>query len=160
MRSLSDDVSTRATIAPDRSALKGQRIAVLDYGDARIGVAVCDELHIVVSTRAAINNAPDTVWKELVARLHDDRINVVFVGVPWLDDGRTTPIIDRILDFIKELKTRLDMPIYTIDESFSTKKAFDVMRATGMKKQQRQTKGKKDEVSAAVMLRDYIEGTL
>ncbi len=145
---------------PDRQTLAGQRIAVLDYGDARIGVAVCDEMHIVVSTRPAIDNVVATVWDELLRRLHDDRISVVMVGVPWLDDGRTTPIIERITVFIEELKKRVDLPIYEIDESFSTKKAFEVMRTSGMRKHQRQAKGKKDEVSAAVLLRDYLEGTL
>jgi len=145
---------------PAKQELMGQRIAVLDYGDARIGVAVCDEMHIVVSTRSAINNVPATVWDELLRRLHDDRINVVMVGVPWLDDGRKTLIIERIEVFVEELKQRTELPVYEIDESFSTKRAFDVMRASGMRKQQRQAKGKKDEVSAAVLLRDYIEGTL
>ena len=145
---------------PERLTLAGQRIAVLDYGDARIGVAVCDEMHIVVSTRPAIDNVSATVWDELLRRLHDDRINVVMVGVPWLDDGRTSPIIDRIVGFIEELKKRVDMPVYDIDESFSTRRAFEVMRGLGMRRQQRQAKGKKDEVSAAVLLRDYLEGTL
>lgn len=145
---------------PIRQDLAGLRIAVLDYGEARIGVAVCDEMHIVVSTRPAIGNVAVSVWADLLERLHDDRINVVMVGVPWLDDGRTSPIIERILDFIEELKKRIDLPIHELDESFSTKRAFEVMRESGMKKHQRQAKGKKDEVSAAVMLRDYLEGTL
>lgn len=147
-------------MTPDRNTLAGKRIAVLDYGDARIGVAVCDEMHIVVATRPVITNVAETVWLDLQKRLHDDRIDVVLVGVPWLDDGRQTPIITRILSFVEELETRVGMPVYTIDESFSTKKAFDVMRTSGMKKNQRETKGKKDEVAAAVMLRDYLEGTL
>lgn len=147
-------------MTPSRTSLAGKRIAVLDYGDARIGVAVCDEMHIVVSTRPVVANTPATVWDELLQRLHDDRINVVLVGVPWLDDGRITPIIERIRAFILQLRERTSMPVYEIDESFSTRKAFDVMRTSGMKKQARQTKGKKDEVSAAVMLRDFLEGTL
>ena len=40
----------------DRNLLEGRRIAALDVGMARIGVAVCDEMHIVVSTRPVILN--------------------------------------------------------------------------------------------------------
>ncbi|MDZ4746350.1 MAG: Holliday junction resolvase RuvX [bacterium] len=145
---------------PDRQALIGKRIAVLDYGDARIGVAVCDEMHIVVSTRPAIENRQDTVWDELEKRLHDDRVDVVMVGVPWLEDGRITPIIERIGVFVEEFKKRIPISVYEIDESFSTKRAFEVMRSSGMRKQQRHAKGKKDEVAAAVLLRDFLEGTL
>ena len=110
--------------------IRGKRLLALDYGDARIGVAVCDELHIVVSTRPVINNDA-TMWDVLLRRLADDRIDVVIVGVPRKLDDTSSPIIERILSFIDELKQRTDHPVYDVDEAFSTQRArelYDLQR--------------------------------
>jgi len=134
----------------------GKRIAALDYGEARIGMAICDELHIVVSTRPFIPNGPD-VLQTVQSRLADDRIDVVVVGVPILHDDRTTPIIESIRHFIDRLRVYVDIPVVEADEAFSTKSALALLRSSGARRSARTAKGRKDEVAAAVILRDFLE---
>lgn len=140
-------------------AIRGKRLLALDYGDARIGVAVCDELHIVVSTRPVINNDA-TMWDVLLRRLADDRIDVVIVGVPRKLDDTSSPIIERILAFINELKQRTDRPVYDVDEAFSTQRARELMISSGTSKKRRSAKGTKDQVAAAIILQDLLNETL
>ena len=128
----------------------------LDFGKARIGVAVCDEMHIVVSTRPVITN-DETVWEQLQERVFRDQIQIVAVGVPRRVDDQTTEIIADIERFIEELRQRIGLPVIEVDEAFSTQRAFDVMRSTGMRKKKRSTKGTKDQLAAAVILQDLID---
>ena len=137
-------------------SLRGKRIMALDYGDARIGVAICDELQIVVSTRPVILN-DDAVWTTIERRIQDDRINMIVVGVPRRHDDTSSPIIERCEQFIVHLRGRTGIDVVEMDEAFSTQRARDIMRSSGMSKKRRQQKGVKDQVAAAVILRDFIE---
>lgn len=132
------------------------RIAALDYGLSRIGMAVCDEFHITVNTRPVINN-DSTLWDVLLTQLDKDRIDVVVVGVPRKLDDSQTPIIEAILAFIEQLRQRTTRQVVESDESFSTSRAREIMHATGMKKKRREKKGTKDAFAAAVILRDFLE---
>ena len=139
----------------DRNLLVGKRIAALDVGMARIGVAVCDERHIVVSTRPVVNQDAD-VWTNLNRRFTEDRIDLVLVGIPELHDERETEIIRQIRTFIDELKSRVALPVYEVDEAFSTQKALHMMKAVGTSKKRRSTKGTKDQMAAAIILQDVL----
>lgn len=136
--------------------IRGKRLAALDYGEARIGVAVCDEMHIVVSTRPVINNDA-TMWDVLMRRLQDDRIEVVLVGVPRKHDDTSTPIIESIERFITALRERTDRPVVEVDEAFSTQRAREQMLRAGTSKKRRSTKGTKDQIAAAIILQDVID---
>lgn len=138
------------------SVIRGKRLAALDYGEARIGVAVCDEMHIVVSTRPVINNDA-TMWDVLMRRLQDDRIEVVLVGVPRKHDDTSTPIIESIERFITALRERTDRPVVEVDEAFSTQRAREQMLRAGTSKKRRSTKGTKDQIAAAIILQDVID---
>jgi len=141
----------------DLTTLRGKRLAAFDYGMARIGVAVCDEFHIVVSTRPVIVNDAATIWGAIQDRLTADRIDVLLIGVPRRHDDQKTEIIEKIEAFIEELRTRIAIPVMAVDEAFSTKRARELMLVTGMKKKRRQTKGTKDVVAAAIILQDFLK---
>ncbi len=139
-----------------RIDIVGKRIMALDYGRARIGVAVCDPLHIVISTRPVIENrgSAETVVAERIAA---ERADIVLVGVPLLHDGRVTDIIAEIQAFVVRLRATVAVPVIEVDEAFTTAAARGIMLASGMSKKRRATKGRKDVVAAAVMLRDFLE---
>jgi len=50
-----------------------------------------------------------------------------------------------------------DMPIYMVDERFTSKMAFQVMIDGGLKKKDRQNKATIDKVSAAIILQSFME---
>jgi putative Holliday junction resolvase len=140
----------------DLRTLHGKRLCALDVGTKRIGVAVCDEMHILVSTRPVIAN-DDHVLETLRRRLADDRIEALVIGVPRLHDDRTTPIIAFIEAFVTKVRAEVSIPVFEADEAFSTQEARALMISGGTKKKKRQTKGVKDQMAAAVILRDVIE---
>lgn len=137
-------------------SLRGKRLCALDVGLKRIGVAVCDEMHIVISTRPVIENTPLAI-DELRERCRVDRIDVLIIGVPRHHDERITPIIEAIQHFIERVRLDLRLPVLEADEAFSTKEARSIMISSGVKKKKRQAKGVKDQMAAAVILRDVLE---
>ena len=136
--------------------IRGKRLMALDYGQSRTGVAVCDQMHIVVSSRPVLATDEHLI-ANLLRQADSDRIDVIIVGVPEHHDGRVTPIIEAIYEFVAALTASTDLMIVTADEAFSTKDARAIMVSAGMKKKKRQTKGVKDQVAAAVILQRVLD---
>lgn len=137
--------------------LKGKRIAALDYGTKRIGLAVTDELHITISPRDILLADAPELWDNLRKFVERERLGALVVGIPIREDGTKTAIVRRIEKFILKLRTEIAIPVIEYDESFSTQTAFQTMIAGGMKRKQRAQKGMKDKIAAAVILRDFME---
>ena len=144
---------------PDPQALRGRRIGALDFGDARIGFAVCDPMHITCNPRGVFANDAGVIDAIRTAAEREELAALV-VGRPFSSDGRTAPIEERIEEFVKHLREELPIPVIIFDESFSTRRAFDAMRAGGARRKKLRQKGRKDEVAAAVILRDFLDEVL
>lgn len=140
----------------ERESLRGRRLMALDFGLKRIGVAVCDELHIIVSTRPVIENTPE-VLDEVQRRVAQERTEALLIGVPRLHDDRSTPIIEAALAFISNVSEHVSIPVLEVDEAYSTQEARQRMIRSGMKKKQRQKRGVKDQFAAAVILDGVLE---
>ena len=131
------------------------RILAIDYGMKRTGIAVTDELQIIASglttipSETAIGFLRDYFSKENVAK--------VLIGEPKQMNGlpsESAPIIEKfVVDFIKNFP---EMTLVRVDERFTSKMAFQSMIDSGLKKKQRQNKALIDEISATIMLQDYL----
>lgn len=131
------------------------RILAIDYGLKRTGIAVTDEMQIIASglttvdSPKAIDFLKDYFTKEKVER--------VLIGEPKQMNGlpsQSAPIIE---NFITKFTSQFpDMQLERVDERFTSKMAFQTMIDSGLKKKQRQDKGLIDEISATIMLQDYL----
>ncbi len=138
-----------------RSFIKGKRIAGIDYGLKRVGFAVCDELHITTSPRKFYIN-DDTFLSKLINDLKFENACACVVGVPITYDGNKTKFQEIIESFIEELKLKSHLPVFTYDESYSSKQAVGKMVESGKRKTARSRKGETDKVAAALILRDFL----
>lgn len=131
------------------------RILAIDYGIKRTGIAVTDEMQIIASGLATVasNNAIDF----LKTYFSSEPVVKVLIGEPKQMDGtpsESTPVIEK---FVSQFKTAFpEMETVRVDERFTSKMAFQSMLDSGLKKKQRQDKGLIDEISATIMLRDYL----
>ena len=131
------------------------RILAIDFGQKRTGIAVTDELQIIASglttipSETAIAFLKDYFSKENVAK--------VLIGEPKQMNGQpseSAPIIEK---FVAQFQKNFpDMKIERADERFTSKMAFQSMIDSGLNKKQRQNKGLIDEISATIMLQDYL----
>lgn len=139
--------------------IKGLRLGALDYGGKRIGFAVCDELHIVISTRGIFHNSP-RVFDEITTALKKENIGFLVIGFPLFIADEKKGIHKKIREFAKKLYETSGMKIVFFDESNTTKQAFGTMNEVSMKRKDREKSGKRDEIAAAIILQEFLESVL
>ncbi len=136
--------------------LNGKRIASIDFGFKRLGVAICDELHISITPYRVFDYSSPSFWVDFINFLKNEKISALVVGYPYRKENIETEVIKGINDFILNLEKKIEIPIFRFDESFSTKRAEKIMFELGKKKKDRKRKENKDLISAAVILQDFI----
>lgn len=132
------------------------RILALDYGEKRTGIAVTDELRIIASGLTTVDT------KELIpfltGYLNDELVDILVVGEPKQMNNQPSESEAHIGPFLKQLSERFpDLNVVRQDERFTSKMAFQSMLDGGMKKKQRRNKELIDEISATIILQDYLK---
>lgn len=131
------------------------RIIAIDYGLKRTGIAVTDEMQIIASGLTTVDSA--SVISFLKKYFIDEKVEKVLIGEPKQMNGlpsESAPIIEK---FIVEFKQHFpQMELIRVDERFTSKMAFQTMIDSGLKKKQRQNKALIDEISATILLQDYL----
>lgn len=132
------------------------RILAIDYGQKRVGLAVTDPLQIIATALGTVH------VKDIFAYLKDyvqkEDVESFVVGEP-LQLNNTPSESARFVDpFVKKLKkTYPSLPVYRIDERFTSKIASQTILASGVSKKQRQKKETVDTVSAVIILQSFLE---
>jgi putative Holliday junction resolvase len=138
------------------------RIAGLDVGQRRIGVAVSDATGTlarpvgVVRISSLDGDAVDRVCDE-VARLaaEDDGLSVLVLGLPRRLDGSPGEMTQRIEAFAQTLGRRTALPVVLQDERLTSREAEE--RLAVREKSWKARKARLDAAAAAVILQDYLD---
>ena len=133
------------------------RILSRDYGKKRTGLAVTDSLQIIanglatVSTSSLIDYLKDYIAKEPVER--------IVIGRPTQPDGRPSENLARVEQFVNRWRKLVpNIPIEYYDERFTSVIAHQVVIDSGVRKKVRkENKGLIDEISATIILQDYMQ---
>ncbi|MBQ1932290.1 MAG: Holliday junction resolvase RuvX [Muribaculaceae bacterium] len=132
------------------------RLLSIDYGRKRCGIAVTDTLQIVANglTTVATHTLVDFI-KQYVA---NEQVDKIIVGKPTTMQGEESESMRYITPGINRLKKELPgMPIEFWDERFTSVLAHRSMIDSGMKKMARRDKAVVDEISATIILNDYLQ---
>ena len=140
-----------------KEELKNKRIAAIDYGKRRIGLAVCDIMHITVTPRKTIDTSIEDKYETVVEFVKDEGVDALVVGIPIREDDRNNEFINEIRNYIRKLKKLTGLHIYEQDESFSSVEALDTMISIGYGKKKRRQKENKDKIAAAIILKHFLE---
>jgi putative Holliday junction resolvase len=126
----------------------------LDFGRARIGAAISDELQLLahpLETIPANEQAPSRV-AEIV---RERKIDHVVAGVPRRMNGQIGPAAIEVLQFVEKLRAILACPVVTWDERLTTVAAQRALRDAG--KKTRETRSYIDQVAAQMILQSYLD---
>ena len=137
--------------------LKGKRIASVDFGFKRLGVAFCDELHITITPSKVFDYSSKDFWSSFLDFLEKERVSALVVGFPFRDDNKETEVTLAIKQFVEHFRSISEIPVFLFDETNSTIKAQKIMIEIGKSKKQRRKKENKDLISAAIILKEFIE---
>jgi putative Holliday junction resolvase len=109
----------------------GRRIA-FDYGDVRIGVAICDPDGILATPLTTLQSK-DPLIKKQIAELIDEYEPVkIYVGQPKLLSGEDGSAVAKVSVFTELLTSNFDIPVILVDERLSTVSAARQLRESGI----------------------------
>ena len=131
------------------------RILAIDYGLKRTGIAVTDEMQIIASGLTTIPS--ETAIAFLKDYFGKEKVEKVLIGEPKQMNGEPSQSAEIIEKFVLLFQNTFpEMKLERVDERFTSKMAFQTMIDSGLKKKQRQNKALIDEISATIMLQDYL----
>lgn len=131
------------------------RVLALDYGSKRTGIAITDELQLIASGLTTV--ATSTLMDFLKKYIASEKVDLVLVGEPKQKDGTHSNIEVEIQKFLKKFSEVFpDLDVKRVDERYTSKMAFQTMIDSGLKKKQRQNKALVDEISATIILQEYL----
>ncbi len=133
------------------------RLLGIDVGSKRVGIARTDLMRMVaapVGTYTLSNS-----YMEISKQINNEGpILGIVVGWPLTPQGASTTATPLVKEFIKKLKTDFpDVPVYKMDERFSSKEASQIMIDAGVPKKKRFKKGRLDQAAAAHILQQFLE---
>ena len=131
------------------------RILAIDYGKRRTGLAVTDPMRIIASGLQTVET--DKLFVLLKDYFSKEKIEIVIVGEPKQMDGTPSESAAMIDAFVTKFTAEFPLiKIERMDERFTSKMAMRVLVDSGVKKKKRQDKGLLDEISATIILQDYL----
>ena len=134
------------------------RIMGIDYGDARTGLAVSDEMNILVGEAWTVNEwNPERVADVIAQEAQKRNVRRLVPGLPKNMDGSEGPRAEKCRSFAELLRSKTDIELVMWDERRSSIEAHAILHANGKKeKKHRKTV---DAVAASLILEGYL-GTL
>ena len=133
------------------------RILGIDYGDARVGIAITDELNITVQGLETIqrNHSDKIVLKRLDEILETYNVDTIVVGLPLNMDGTMSERAEITKKFVHKLKCKYNkMKIEVIDERLTTVAAHKTMNFLDVNKHKK--RNIVDTISAVYILETYL----
>ena len=131
------------------------RILSIDYGRKRTGLAVTDPLQIIAGGLATVSTSELFEW--LQAYVAREQVERIVIGEPRQPNGQPSENLARVQQFVARWRKAVPtIPIDYYDERFTSVLAHQAMLDGGLKKKARQDKALVDEISAIIILEDYM----
>lgn len=137
------------------------RILGLDYGERRVGLALSDPTGTIATpldtlTRRRGKRPPVAA----VARLaQEHEAAALVVGLPLTLEGGESEWTREVRAFGEAVATRAGIPVHFVDERLTSVRAERVVRGgMGLKRTQREEKGRVDQTAAILILQGWLDG--
>lgn len=133
------------------------RTMSIDYGDARVGIAITDALGITAQGLETIqrNGSDKIVLKRLEEIIEEYKVGTIVVGMPYNLKGEKTVRAEKTESFIHKLKCKFNtINIETVDERLTTVEAHKTMNALNINKHKK--RDIVDTISAVYILENFI----
>ena len=127
----------------------GRRIA-FDYGDVRIGVAVCDPDGLLATPLEVLSSKDPALVANIRFLIEEYEPVKLYVGRPKMLGGADSTAVEKANAFVEKLTNSFDIEIAMIDERLSTVSAARSLREAGV--DAKSAKSKIDSAAAVAIL--------
>ena len=132
------------------------RLMGIDFGDARVGIALSDPLMIMSQGYKTIqNDGTDALYEEIVSIIKEKEVTKIVIGLPKNMDNSQGFRTDATMEFAEKLKTYTDVEVDFSDERLTTVSAHGFLNEMNVRGKKR--KGAVDTLSAALILETYMK---
>ncbi len=133
------------------------RIAAIDYGKARIGLALSDERAYLASTLAPIRASKklEETAAEIATALKPHPVSRLVIGLPLHLNGRESLLSIEVRQLATLLEAMLPIPITLWDERLSTAQTERMLKESGFSRKERTTRI--DSACAAAILQSFLD---
>ncbi|MBR1548290.1 MAG: Holliday junction resolvase RuvX [Prevotella sp.] len=131
------------------------RIVAIDYGKKRTGLAVSDPLQLIAGGLTTV--ATSELFDYLCSYVAAEQVERIVIGEPKQPNGQPSENMARVSQFVARWRKSMpSIPIEYYDERFTSVLAHQAMIDGGLGKKARQNKALVDEISATILLEDYM----
>lgn len=132
------------------------RILSIDYGKKRTGLAVTDPLQIIANGLATVSTSE--LFDYLKKYTSQEQVERIVIGLPTQPNGQPSENLVRVEQFVNRWRKAMpEIPIEYYDERFTSVLAHQAILDSGIgKKARRENKGLVDEISATIILQDWM----
>ncbi len=132
------------------------RVAGIDFGTKRIGVAICDSRRTLASPYLNYDRRGpegDAKWfRNFVA---EEQVVLFAVGLPIHTSGHESQKSGEAREFGKWLAETTRLPVIFVDERFTSKQAEEILQAANLTSKRR--KARRDMLAAQMILQAFLE---
>ncbi|MBP38110.1 MAG: Holliday junction resolvase RuvX [Dehalococcoidia bacterium] len=131
----------------------------VDYGEARIGLALSDPTGTIATPIEAIKSVGSQDVANITQVATENEAKGIIVGFPLSLDGSQGPAARKVNAFCARLRKETDLPVIAWDERMTTVEAQSLLRQAGKSPSRARgaDRGKIDSASAAIILDSYIQ---
>ena len=135
------------------------RVLGIDLGERRVGVAVSDPTGSIAQPlptlqRRAGKRMPLSKLQSLAAEYE---VGGIVMGLPLALSGNDTEWTQTVRDAASNLEKRSGVPVYLVDERFTSRAAERAIRGLGLPKKKRREKGRVDAAAAVLILQSWLD---
>ena len=134
------------------------RIIGLDYGEKTVGVAITDALGLTAQPLETIVRKEENKLRRTMARIEaliaEYGVTELVLGLPLHMDDSASRTSEKVMEFKAMLERRTGLPVTLQDERLTTLEAMEILKGSGVKKEDRKTYV--DKLAASFILEDYM----
>jgi putative holliday junction resolvase len=135
------------------------RVMSIDYGDARIGIALTDPMQIIASGYKTLQN-DNNILISIYEICVEKEVESIVIGMPYDADSKIGIAAKKVIDFTYRLKKHIEelgfsTVFYEEDERYTTIDAIQSMRDIKVKRNKK--KSVVDQIAAANILKSFLE---
>ncbi len=132
------------------------RIAAIDYGLKRIGIALSDAGKKIAFPYRTVPGGRRGI-AEIATALKGQDVEKVLLGLPLLMNGQKGDMALEVEKFAKALEEALHIPIVLRDERLSSRGAEASLKEISLNRKQRSARI--DETAATLLLQSFLDET-
>ena len=130
------------------------KLIALDLGERRIGLAVSGPGGLVLPAGYIFRSKLTEDVQQVIEVATERKAQGIVVGIPYTLEGETGPAAKLVLGFIRALRKETSLPVYEMDERYTSVEAEGLLRESGV--QPSRERATVDETAAALILQRFL----